>query len=106
MDEKIRQCGIIEDLIPSYVDDVLSDSVRNAVEEHLSECTKCQEALEEYRAKLQNAQIESEKTEAAFIKKMKDAKHYLIGMAIGASIPILALVGFILYVVVFTMING
>ena len=37
---------------------------------------------------IQNTQMESVKTEAAFVKKMKSAKHYLIGMAIGAAIPV------------------
>lgn len=106
MDEKITQCGIIEDLIPSYVDEVLSDSVKEAVESHLKECPKCQEALSQYKFKLQNSQMESAKTEAAFVKKMKSAKHYLIGMAIGAAIPIVAFIGFIVYIVILTMING
>lgn len=106
MDEKIISCRIIEDLIPSYVDEVLSENVKTAVEDHLRECPKCRKLLEEYKTNLQNSQIESAKTEAAFVQKLKGAKHYLIGMAIGAAIPIAALLGFILYIVILTITNG
>ena len=34
-------CKIIQDLLPLYIDDVCSDESKNAVEEHLEECTDC-----------------------------------------------------------------
>lgn len=106
MDEKMISCGIIEDLIPSYVDEVLSENVKAAVENHLRECAKCRGLLEEYKTGLQSSQMESAKAEAVFVKKLKSARHYLIGMAIGAAIPIVALLGFILYIVIYTKLYG
>lgn len=38
--EKIK-CDIIQDLIPSYVDEVCSDATRECVEEHLESCEQC-----------------------------------------------------------------
>ncbi len=35
-------CNIIEDLLPLYVDDMVSEDSRQLVEEHLKECTTCQ----------------------------------------------------------------
>lgn len=35
-------CDIIKDLLPLYIDDVLSEASRRAVSEHLTECDSCQ----------------------------------------------------------------
>lgn len=42
-------CGIVQDLIPSYVDGVCSASSKECVEEHIAECTECRTFLEECR---------------------------------------------------------
>lgn len=34
-------CGIVEDLLPLYLDDVCSDQSRSTVTEHLRQCEKC-----------------------------------------------------------------
>ena len=34
-------CDVVRDLIPLYVDDVLSEDSRKIVEEHINECTDC-----------------------------------------------------------------
>lgn len=40
-------CNIIEDLLPLYVDDMVSEDSRQLVEEHLKECTTCQKMMED-----------------------------------------------------------
>ena len=42
-------CGIVQDLIPSYVDGVCSESSKRCVEEHIVECKECRAFLEEDR---------------------------------------------------------
>ena len=39
-------CGIVQDLIPSYADKVCSESSKQCVEEHIKECKACQAYLE------------------------------------------------------------
>ena len=36
-------CNIIQDMLPLYVDDVLSEDSRKMVEEHLKDCEACRE---------------------------------------------------------------
>ncbi len=36
-------CDVIKDLMPLYVDDVLSNDSKKLVEEHIAECDKCRE---------------------------------------------------------------
>ena len=40
------KCEVINDLLPLYVDDVLSKESRELVEEHISECKNCKKTLE------------------------------------------------------------
>ncbi len=39
-------CDIIQDLIPSYVDEICSEATRQCVEEHVKTCSECQKMLE------------------------------------------------------------
>lgn len=38
-------CGIMEDLLPLYVDEVCTESSRQAIEQHLTDCQNCQQKL-------------------------------------------------------------
>ena len=40
-------CNIIEDLLPLYVDDMVSEDSRKLVEEHLKECPACRKVQAE-----------------------------------------------------------
>lgn len=42
--EKIN-CDIIQDLIPSYVDEVCSEATRHCVDEHIKNCAECRKLL-------------------------------------------------------------
>lgn len=43
-------CNIANDLMPLYVDDVLSEDSREMLEEHISGCQSCREILKEMRS--------------------------------------------------------
>ena len=97
--EKIA-CEIIEDLLPSYLDEVLSDSVKEAVEIHLKSCSRCSERLEELRQQIGKEEQEQQKKGKQFLKKIKRRKYYLIGMLIGAAIPIGAFIIFVIDILI------
>lgn len=42
-------CEIIRDLLPGYVDEILSEQSTDIVKEHLNECEKCRQAYEEMK---------------------------------------------------------
>ena len=44
-----NECDIVGDLLFSYNDDVLSNTSKELVEEHLKKCEKCKKVLEEIR---------------------------------------------------------
>ena len=44
--EKIN-CNVIQDILPLYIDDVVSDDTKELVEEHLQNCEICQRVYHE-----------------------------------------------------------
>ena len=45
-----KECEIVRDILPLYVDEVCSDSSREIIDEHLKECPDCTAYLEQLRA--------------------------------------------------------
>ena len=43
-------CNIIEDLLPLYVDDMVSEDSRQLVEEHLKTCPACRKMQDERKS--------------------------------------------------------
>ena len=46
--EKIN-CNVIQDILPLYIDDVVSDDTKELVEEHLQNCEICHQFRSEFR---------------------------------------------------------
>ena len=67
--------NVIKDLLPLYIDDVLSDSSRQIVDEHLDECEDCREYLndlkESNKVELNITDTELEKEHADILKLMR-----------------------------------
>lgn len=71
-------CNIIEDLLPLYVDDMVSEDSRKLVEEHLKECPVCRKMQEEMvkenhlsAAGNRSNSAKTNKTEAKALKKIR-----------------------------------
>ena len=42
-------CEIIQDLIPSYVEEICSNASKQCVEEHIADCKECNQLVELYK---------------------------------------------------------
>ena len=83
MEERKLSCGIVKDLLSSYRDELLSEDVKEAVEEHLKECEDCRKALSDYeRKQMEDMEMRAAKEEK-FVKDAKGVKYYVIGIMIG-----------------------
>ncbi len=67
------KCGVIEDLLPLYIDGVCSEGSKNLVEEHLSECHTCKIKYLNQSEDFDVPQIEIEKNLEA-VKPFKKIK--------------------------------
>lgn len=73
--EKIN-CNVIQDILPLYIDDVVSDDTKELVEEHLQNCEICQRVYHETKTDLEN----DLKNFRKFLKKKK-TKTILLSIA-------------------------
>ncbi len=87
---KNLSCEIIRDLLPSYIDNVLSDASVQAVEEHIRECGACAKILADMRLPEEAVQEKlRQDKEINYLKKVK-RRHRLVVCCILAVVVILA----------------
>ncbi len=66
-----RDCSIVKDLLPLYIDEVASDETSNFIKEHLLTCEACQKDLDFYKKELtKNNQADDRINEANTLKKI------------------------------------
>ena len=64
-----KNCKLIRDLLPSYLDHVTSEDTSKFVEEHLKECKECKKFFDEM-----NSEVDKEKIKD--IEIVKEIKKY------------------------------
>lgn len=62
-------CNIIQDILPLYVDDVVSEDTKNMVEEHLNGCDECKKIAGSMQEKIE---IKPDETDNKFKKAIKN----------------------------------
>lgn len=84
-------CEIVRDLLPSYIDHVLSDTSVQAVEEHIRECGACAKVLEDMRLSEEVVQENRQQDrEIDYLKKVK-RRHRLVVCCILTVVVLLAI---------------
>jgi hypothetical protein len=58
---KNRECSIVRDILPLYVENIISDDTKQFVDEHLSHCAECKNELELSQTDIPIKKICSEK---------------------------------------------
>lgn len=76
-------CNVTNDLIPLYVDDLLSSDSRELVEEHLSECGECSAKVEKLRSETVVAKNRNVKPLKKIKGKMKKDKCVIVAVSAG-----------------------
>lgn len=79
MKEK-NKCNIIQNLLPSYTDNLTEKETNQYIEEHLKDCTKCQKVLEEMKEKLEVNIKEKAQNEINYMKKFNKRMRVLKGI--------------------------
>lgn len=68
---KNYSCDIIKDLLPGYIDGVLSEAGENVVKAHLEECEKCNRAYLEMKEELNTGMDAKEQIALDGFKKLR-----------------------------------
>ena len=45
-------CNVIKDILPLYIDGVVSEDTQKIVDEHLAECSLCRDEMNKYNRRL------------------------------------------------------
>ena len=96
-------CDIIKDLLPGYIDEVLSEMSINVVKEHLDECQECSSIYSDMKGELSIENNTEEKVALDGFKKIRQHTKKL-KMAVGAVSSILVLI--ILYIFIKVYVIG
>ena len=68
MSEK-RNCKIVQDLLPNYIDKLTNDETNQYIEEHLSKCNECKKIYDKMKQKLELNEPEKNSKEVKYINK-------------------------------------
>lgn len=91
-------CNIITDILPLYVDDVVSSDTKELVSDHLHQCESCREKAKSMKMTIQVA-IEPDSQPLKTFKKRWKRKQILIGVVSAvASIAITISIYFFLFI--------
>lgn len=68
MKEK-RDCKIVQDLLPNYIEKLTNEETNKYIEEHLIECDDCKQVLKEMKNEVSLDEAKRDNREVNFIKK-------------------------------------
>ena len=71
MNEK-KDCKIVQDLLPNYVENLTSEETNLFIKEHLNECNECQNILENMQKELNINSSKRDEREVKYIKKFSN----------------------------------
>ena len=94
MTNKHCECGIIQDLLPLYLDHVCSEESRQLVEQHLKNCPACQTAVEQIKKSEIDESLKTE-TENVIKRHNQKIKERILERAvyIDAAVNVLLILG-------------
>lgn len=64
-----RDCKIVQDLLPNYIEKLTNEETNTYIKEHLKECSKCQEVLENMQKNIKISKEKIDGREVDYIKK-------------------------------------
>lgn len=89
--ENKKDCKIVIDLLPAYIDNLLSEESKNLVENHLKTCKACQKAYTEMNSEIQKEDLQN--TENIKIIKKYKRKIKTLKILVILTIVILLIIG-------------
>ena len=82
-------CGVVRDLLPSYVEGLTSQETNVAVERHLADCQDCARLRADLTG--ETADPAEESKEVDYLKKVKRRGRRRVVMAVAVTVLVLAL---------------
>lgn len=90
MNEK-RNCQIVQDLLPNYIEKLTNEETNKYIEEHIDKCNNCKRVLNRMAKNLESNNINKNNKEVKYIKKFKN--RMMILKAIILTIILILVIG-------------
>lgn len=92
MKEK-RDCKIIQDLLPNYIERLTNEETNHFIEEHLKECTECQHIFENMQKELKVNTTKRDEREVKYMKKFSSKMKLLKFIILTLTVIYVIIVG-------------
>ncbi len=70
-------CAVVKDILPLYIDELVSDETKQTIEEHLGECVECKELYDDMKPEKKEVAEENIK-EVDYLKKVRGTNKKII----------------------------
>ena len=72
-----KDCKIVQDLLPNYIEKLTNKETNEYIEEHLKECSECRDVLERMKKDIKVEDKKIDKREVKYIKKFSNKMRIL-----------------------------
>lgn len=79
-------CGVVRDLLPSYVENLLGEESKEAVDRHLETCPECRERKEDMAAPTGAEETAEAAKEVDFLRRVKKGTVKKIALAVACTV--------------------
>ena len=79
-------CGVVRDLLPSYVENLLGEESKEAVDRHLENCPECRERKEDMAAPTGAEETAEAAKEVDFLRRVKKGTVKKIALAVVCTV--------------------
>lgn len=93
--KKVKYCKIVQDLLPTYIENLTDSETNKFIENHIRDCTECENVLKDMNSELGETNLQRiyQEREIDYLKKIKRKNIILMSIAI-ITVSIL---GFFIY---------
>lgn len=88
-----KECKIIQDLLPGYVENLLSDETNEYIAKHLEQCEGCKNIYEGMREEINTKEEKMEQKKVNYLKKFKNKMRLLKTILLIILIIIVIIIG-------------
>ena len=99
-----KDCEIVRDMIPLYIDDVCSNGTKELVKKHLENCNECQEIFKTMRKNEKNENSNEKESLKSFNNKIKKNKIKAIVISLIVFVIVIILIKYIYSCILFNYI--
>ncbi len=83
-----RECMIIRDLMPPYIEELTNETTNGIIVQHLQECGKCRKIYQELLEEYEEQQVQEKEKERKFVRKLRRYRYQFLGGFLGVVLTL------------------